>query len=255
MPDPLYLLKKWWKPIAALTLLAALLSLLLSMLAPRKYLAVATAAPGSSFASDRSRIFNENIEALYSVLGTADDLDLILGTARLDTVYLLVTDQLQLENAYKVSEQGSARRMKVARILKKNTSVQKSGYGELKIKVKDSDPVRAASIANSLLEHLRSIHQELQVAANRSTLEALVAERARRDSVPGAPVADYDSLISQYQFLVNSKPPVLLTIEAARAPQWPDSPRTLRNVLVGTALAFIFSFLLALYLEKRKNPA
>ena len=84
----------------------------ITFLKPRKYLSVSTAVPASSFAADKSKIFNENIQALYSTLGTPDDLDMILGTARLDTVYLSVTDAFNLFDHYKISEKGPASRVK-----------------------------------------------------------------------------------------------------------------------------------------------
>ena len=236
---------KSWKIIAALTALAAIAAFIIYFVTPKKYLAVATAAPGSSFAADRSRIFSQNIEALYSVLGTPDDLDLVVGTAKLDTVYLRVVDTLQLEEKFDVREECPARRSKIASIIKKNSRVQKSGYGELKIKAWDRDPKQAAAIANSILDNLRIMHQNLQAGANRSTLEALLAERAVRDSAAGMNNA-YDTLITQYRFLINHPPPVLLTVENARPPEWHDRPRVWRNVMAVGGLVFILSLLLAL---------
>ena len=254
MPDFFDLIGKWWKQILTITALAIVVAVVVTLITPKKYLAVATAAPASSFASDRSRLFSENIEALYSVLGTADDLDLVIGTSKLDTVYLAVVDELKLADQYKVSEQGEARRVKVASIIKNNSKVQKSGYGELKIQVWDKDNERSASIANSILTQLRNIHQELQTVANRNTLTALASEKERLITKTGdsTGTSDFDELIRQYQFLVNNKPPVLLTIEQARVPYAPDQPKMFRNILAAAALAFFFSVLLALVLQKRK---
>jgi len=256
MPDISDLIKKWWKPIILLVVLALTTTFLFTFLSPKKYLAVATAVPASSFASDRSRIFNDNIQALYSSLGTPDDLDLIVGTADLDTVYLAVLDELKLQDHYKVSETGDAQRMKIASLLKKNTKVMKSGYGELKIKFWDKDRGLSARIANTIMEKLRSIHQDLQSESNRLTLETLkntyTRLTAKRDSVNNIQLNEYEKLVNEYEMLVAAKPPVLITVEPARTPEWPDKPKLGRNLIAVGAITFIFSILLALVLEKRQ---
>ena len=51
------------------------------LLQPKLYLSEATALRASSYTTDKASVFNRNIEALYSTLGSADDLDMIIGTA------------------------------------------------------------------------------------------------------------------------------------------------------------------------------
>jgi hypothetical protein len=135
MPDIFDLLARWWKQMFAVMFLSLLAVGIITYLKPRKYLSVATAVPASSFASDKAKIFNENIEALYSTLGTPDDLDMIVGTANLDTVYIAVAEQLNLAQHYKMKEEGGAAIEKAASLLKADTKVMKSEYGELKVKV------------------------------------------------------------------------------------------------------------------------
>jgi uncharacterized protein involved in exopolysaccharide biosynthesis len=254
MPDLFYLLQKWWKAILSIILAALAVTLAVTLMMPKKYLATATAAPASAFASDRSKLFNENLEILYSALGTPDDLDLVVGTSKLDTVYLAVVDELKLENEFDVSEKGEAARLKIATMIRKDTRVQKSAYGELKIRVWDKEKERSARIANALLSKLGSIHQFLQNLSNKNTLDALLAEKQRAvASSEDSFTINFDKLIAQYNFLVNNKPPVLLTIEAARTPQWPDKPQLFRNLLLALGISFLFSLLLALYLEKRQG--
>ena len=119
MPDLFDLIAKWWKRMLAVMILSLLAVGIITFLKPRQYLSVTTAVPASSYASDKGKIFNENIQELYSTLGTTDDLDMILGTANLDTVYLFVADQFNLFDHYKMKEQGDAARTKAALCLKK----------------------------------------------------------------------------------------------------------------------------------------
>src|SRR5258705_12139165 len=102
MPDLSDLIARWWKRMLAVMILSLLVVGIITFLKPRQYLSVTTAVPASSFASDKGKIFNENIQTLYSTLGTPDDLDRIVGTATLDTVYLFVAYQFNLFAHYNI---------------------------------------------------------------------------------------------------------------------------------------------------------
>lgn len=248
----------------AVVLLSLLAIGIITFLKPRQYLSVATAVPASSFASDKSKIFNENIQALYSTLGTTDDLDMIVGTANLDTVYLAVTDEYNLFDHYKISEKGTAARTKAALVLLNNTKVMKSGYGELKVKVWDTDKDLAPQLANAIMDKLQAIHQNLQSAGNEATLKGLITgkEKLQRqsDSISvekktalQTQVQEYDKLIGQYQLMVDSKPPVLITVEKAKPSDWPDRPKRLQIMTATAVLSLLFALLAALVLERRKT--
>ncbi len=266
MPDIFDLIRHWWKQILAVIITSLLVVGTVTYLKPKKYLSVATAVPASSFASDKSKIFNENIQALYSALGTPDDLDMIVGTAKLDTVYLAVTDQFNLFDHYKMKEKGEAARNKAASLLKKNTKVMKSEYGELKVKTWDTDKNLAPQLANAILEKLKAIHQDLQNAGNLATLQGLMSRKEKlqqmADSIMNSAenksqrieqISQYEKLIGEYQLMVDSKPPVLITVENAKAAAWPDQPKTVQLLAATSVLAFIFSLLAALVLERRKS--
>lgn len=277
MPDIFYLLSKWWKQILALVLLSLLVVGIIVFFKPRQYLSVTTAVPASSFSADKSKIFSENVEALYSTLGTPDDLDMILGTAKLDTVFLAVTDQFNLFDHYKVSEKGEAARHKATKLLMRNSKVMKSEYGELKVKVWDTDKDLAPQLANAIVDELQNIHQDLQSASNKASLHSLQTASAKIkaeldsiDKITGLTKSDaeiytvrskalmdqlqqYMKLINEYQFMVDSKPPVLIVVEKAKSSSWPDRPRRTQIMIVTGFLSFLFALLAALVMERRKT--
>ena len=150
MPDIFDLLGKWWKQVFLIMLVSLIIVSAITFLQPRQYLSVATALPANSYLADQARVFNENIEGLYSVMGTADELEMIIGTGQLDTIYLAVTEQLDLTNHFRVSEKAEGARFKAALILKKHSRVMKSEYGELKVRVWDRNKEMAAMAANAL---------------------------------------------------------------------------------------------------------
>ncbi len=261
MPDIFGLIAKWWKQILTLVLLSLVITGVITYMKPNQYLSTSTAVPASAFASDRSKIFSQNIEALYSTLGTPDDLDMIVGTAKLDTVYLAVTDQYNLYDHYKVSEKGDPARTKAAFLLKSYTRVSKSEYGELKVRVWDTDKNLAPQLANSIMDVLQSMHQHLQAAGNEATLKALQSGKEKiskladslKNTSKDEQVRQYEKLINEYELLVDSKPPVLVVVEKAKASDWPDKPRRIQTLIAAAVLSFLFALLLALLLESRKK--
>jgi len=262
MPDITDLIKNWWKQMVAVALLSLLAVGIITFLKPRQYLSVATSVPASSVAADKSRIFNENIQALYSALGSPDDLDMILGTASLDTIYLSVTDQFNLFDHYKISNKDSAARTKAATRLKGNTKVMKSEYGELKVKVWDTDKSLAPQLANAIMDKLQSIHQNLQSAGNEATLMGLMSGKQKlqvqldttaiNSSLQGQ-LQQYEKLIGEYQLMVDSKPPALIIVEKAKVSLRPDRPKRLQIMIATAVLSLLFALFAALVMQRSKT--
>lgn len=266
MPDFFVVFSRWWKHIVAFTFLATALAGVVALLLPKKYIAIATALPASSFASDKSTIFNTNIQELYSALGNADDLDRIIGTARLDTIYIAIASELNLATHYGFDKLPDGA-YKAAQKLKRNTTVAKSEWGELKIKVVDVDRDNAAQLCNGLLKKLQRLHQALQNQSNQLVLQKLKeAAQAfqQKDTAAQKPTTAlaatqpeqaqvYEQLVAQYNLMVATNPPVLLVVEAARPPLYADNTGKWASVLLAFFAATLFSLLLALYTEGKKS--
>lgn len=240
----------------------------ITFLKPVKYLSVTTAVAASSYTSDKARIFNENIQGLYSTLGSSDDLDRIVGTGSLDTVYLFMAEKFSLAKHYKIKGSASKAQTKAALELKENTKVYKSEYGELKVKVWDTDKNLAPQLANAVMDKLHSMHNNIQAAGNEASLNALKKTRlelqAAVDSLLVSPestaaaterIKEYDKLIAQYQLVVDNKPPVLVIVEKARPSMRPDKPKRMQIMLATAVLSFLFALLAAVVMERRKNSS
>ena len=265
MPDLFTLIRNWWKPILLLLLLSLTAVGVIVFTKRPEYRSVATAVPASTYSSDKARIFNNNIEQLYTALGTPDDLDLVVGTGKLDTVYLAVTRKFNLQDHYKMEEKGDAAIYKAATLLKKNSSVTKSEYGELKVSVWDTDKNLAPQLANAVMKQLQTMHQHLQQAGNEASLQSLLAmkekliierELTKMDEAKAtisARLAEYDKLIGQYQLIQSNPSLALIVVENARANDWPDRPKRVQWMLGTAVLALLFSLLLAAFLESRKK--
>lgn len=275
MPDLFYLVSKWWKQLLSIVVLGLLAAGIPLYLQPVKYLSAATALPASSYAADKASIFNNNIQSLYPAMGTPDDLDMIIGTAQLDTIYIAIAKEFDMATHYEVSEKGEAAIRKAAYLLKANTRVIKNDYSELKVKVWDTDKIFPARLANGIMQKLKTMHEDMRNESNLSILRTLENTRARiqgqidstsdflknegsevklvRKQALIAQLQQYEKLISEYQLIVDNKPPVLVIIENARVAHWPDKPKYLRVVLATFVLSLLFGLLAILLIEKIKR--
>lgn len=263
MPDIFYLISKWWKQMLSIIVLSLLTAGVILYLKPVKYLSVTTALPASSYASDKASIFNNNIQQLYPSMGTPDDLDKIIGTAQLDTVYIAVAGEFNLYDHYKVNDGEEPALLKAAYLLKANTKVIKSDFSELKVKVWDTDKNLAPQLANAIMDRLQSIHQDLQNRSNVSLLKTLQTGKEKilsqldsatmeKRTVLSEQLQQYEKLIGQYQLIADSKAPVLVIVERARVSNWPDKPKKTLTLFGTFVLSSLFAFLLALLLERRR---
>jgi hypothetical protein len=277
MPDPVNVFAKRWKFIVGLTIIATVIAFISAELSPRKYLSTATALPANTAVGDKARIFNNNIEALYSDLGSPDDLDRLEGTASLDTIYIATAHDLNLIRYYNIRPSEKAL-YKAALQLKHSSDIRRTGYGELEVKAWDGDEYMAAKMANMLLQKLQQLHQHLQSRRTAQVLQKIKDDYAIRqkqykqvaDTIAKLSGTDaeieqakkaalfdqlqqYEKLVDQYQLALNSSPEVLLIIENARPAIKADRPRIMLTVLVVLFGSFLFAFLLALFLESRNE--
>ena len=266
--------KRWWKLIIGFTLIAVVLVGTIVFLQPRKYLSVATAIPASSYTADKASVYSENIQHLYSSLGVSDDLDRIIGTAQLDTIYLALAAKLSLATHYKL-DKSSQPLIKAAKHLKKNSEVIKSEYGELKVKVWDENSAMAATIANELLNQLSIIHGDLKNESNKIALQTLTSFQTQLhsqiDSLNGAGTGELkdktleresliktfhqnNELLAKYKLMVETKPPAILVVEPARASIKPNKPERLLIIAATFFLALVFSIVLSIVLDWMRDP-
>jgi len=273
MPDIFDLIAKWWKQILGLVIATVIVTAIVVFTMPKKYLGMATALPAPTFATDKAGVFSDNLQILYPGLGTSDDLDMILGTAHLDTVYTAVAADLSLADYFGIDKADPERNKLAGSILKEKTKVNKSDYGELKVKVWYGDKQRAADMANGIMDKLQQIQQDVQTTNNATMLEKIKSELsikqtefqklvdssnatsqlvlAKRISVMEQ-IQQYEKLQNQYQLMVNARPQALIIVERASPAIWPDKPKPKLAIIAAAILSLFFGLFAALVLERRR---
>ena len=275
MPDLFDLIWRWRRQILLLILTTLIVTTAIVFLVPKKYLCTATALPASPYATDKTSVFSQNLQTLYSTLGLPDDLDKMVGTAHLDTVYRFVVAQLDLTDHFGVRKTDANAISKAGSILQKHTRVIKSDYGELKVKVWDVDRDLAPAAANAIMEKIQQIHQDIQTQNNSMMLSKINEEcekkkadyenLTRSSSQPDPEmfagqkasllqqIQEYEKLLSQYKLMVDAKPQALIIIERATPAVAPDQPKPLQTIVAVAMLSLLFGSLTALALDRRKS--
>ena len=291
MPDLFSIVLTKWKLIIGLTVATTLLVLVLSLLQPKQYGATTTALPANSTLSDKARIFNNNIESLYPELGSVDELDRIEGIAKLDTIYITTINAFHLITHYGITNDGADSLSEAVIKLKKATEIRRSEYGSLRVTVWAKDPALAAQLANKLMDELNDLYLEAQIRNNVITLEKLkltVAQkysrlqldkqgRSKHEGVDGMlsdtalsrknvtlpqlpstlpeQIMQLEQLIDQYKLAIEAAPQPLIVVEQARATKSVVKPDLLQITLFAFAASFLFSILLAFFLQTRNQKA
>ena len=278
MPDLFGIFVRWWKWIVGLAVVTAVVTSIVAWFIPERYSSVTTALPAPAYAADKGSVFSENLQELYSALGTPDDLDKIVGTADLDTVYSGAVHEFSLAAHYRFQHNNSGDERAV-KLLRKRTVVMKTDYGELQVKCSDEDALMAASLANAIMQQLQLIHQRVQNANNtwildRINIEVVNEEAAFRsltDSLQTATdpisqqlmsnrrsgmlqqLADLQRLAGQYRLMVASRPESLIIVEHASPSTQPAFPRKWDLILMAAAVGLVFGFLVSLVLDRERS--
>jgi len=244
-------------------------------------MSVVTALPANSTANDKGSIFHTNIQELYPAIGSPDELDKIVGTASLDTLYIALVNQYDLVRHYHIKKDLHDV-FKAVKELKDNSSVLKSEYGEIKIRVWDQDAQLAADMANRYFEMLQELHQQVQNKSNAVILQKLQEKyrTIRRTLLTGQKLStdttglaapdfnvavdsaettlmnthilkQYEQLMAEYSLLIESKAPVLLLVDRARPGYYVDRPRRWPLFALVTFAGFLFGLLTAVLLDRR----
>lgn len=254
--------------MALIILLPTLTALILSLVLPKTYLSQASILPVNSRLSDKARFSSEEIAELYSAFGNGDDLDRLFAAARSASVLMKMVDSFQLVNHYQLSHKKESAREAAVKKLKSSSEIRKTEYGEIQIRVWDTDRQLAADICNAIVEQVDKIHRDLYTTFYARSLNALESEYAEKlliandsaqDKISANPAPLFAEELSYYRksiadnrIALQNPPPSLMVLEKAYVSVKPDKPDLLMNVLV-TFLVSAFTGLAAILLLPAGN--
>jgi tyrosine-protein kinase Etk/Wzc len=166
----------WRRLIIWATIVSAIVAVIVSLLLPSWFEAVATVLPvqeGTSSGGFLSLIsqLSDNLgpgpgRAARRLLSRTPGSDIMIGVLKSRRVRGQIVDQFDLEESYRAKSREHA-----IKELGKHLVVNTSPEGLIVIRVEDKDRKRSADMANAFLEHLDTFNREMSVADARRSLE------------------------------------------------------------------------------------
>jgi len=160
--DLLLVLSRHSKTIVAVTLAAAFLAAIVSLLLPKIYTATTTILPPQQNQSAATALTGQ-IGILGGLsgadLGLKNPSDLFVALLKSRSVEDAIVNQFDLRRVYWVKQYQEARKK-----LDSRSDISAGDEGLITISVSDRDPQRAANLANAYVDQLRSLNQNLAVS-------------------------------------------------------------------------------------------
>ena len=245
---------------------------------PKQYKSTAVIIAANPQLQDKARLFNKEIQLLYAVYGSADDLDRLYGWADLDSNYYALIDEFDLIAEYQHADSAYVRQETLKR-LRKDIQLIRTEEQQLKIEVFMKRPELAASVANAIV---RNINQRYQaIAADRYNKEKLALQASLQetalqytsltDSIKlGQGLLKEALLLGQLKALeeqsaqltkniaeldaaMRANPPALYIQQNASPNHKPAKPQLLLSLLAVAASSLVFGLLLTALIDQRRS--
>lgn len=277
MPHTIQVLQKHTRFILLFTLFAMLVAFVTVLLVPKYFRSGARIIAANPQLTDKSRLFNENIQGLYSYFGSGDDLDRIIGVADMDTTYYQLVDQFNLIDYYGLhNDSMPLLRRKAILKLKKDISFQRTEQGQMRVLCWTKDKKLSADIVNAMIaivqQKLASIwlsnYQTATDQLNASIIHHEQQYASLNDSISKASHAQqillqkhmetlleelsrYRKTAASFQLMGETVPPALYILEPAVPSAKAERPDKLNTVLISGLAGFLFSILFLLLKDRR----
>lgn len=277
MAHTVQVLQKNIRFIFLFTVFAMIIAFITVMIVPKYYRSSAGIIAANPQLTDKSRLFNENIQGLYSYFGSGDDLDRIIGVANMDTTYKQLTDQFNLISYYKLDGDSTpVLRRKAVLKLKKDISFQRTEEGQLRIVCWTKDSRLSADIIHAMItivqRKLESIwldnYQQAVSKLNASIVGTEQQYAILNDSITKVYSANkvllqkhmetlldqlstYRKTSASFKLMGETVPPALYVVEEAVPSAKAERPDKLNVVLISALAGFLFSILFLLLKDRR----
>lgn len=150
-------LKNQWKQLVLFILASIVVASISLFLVPKQYRSSSILVSANPALADKAHLTNPQIQGLYSVFGSGDDLERIYGIASMDTVYKQLVDEFNLIAYYDIkgTDQNLMRR-KAMLELKDDINIQKTEWAQLKISIFTKNAGLSANIVNRMVAITRN---------------------------------------------------------------------------------------------------
>jgi uncharacterized protein involved in exopolysaccharide biosynthesis len=258
--DYLRVIYKHRRKILLVCLLTSLVTGIVSLCLPPRYVATASVVPplelmGGDTGLGMGLLGGAEGALLKKVMDTSSTADLYVGILESRAVTDAIIDRFDLTRVYDVG----GRRYKAERKLRKYTKIKVSDEGIVYVTVEDRDPNRAAAMANAYIEHLDGQNKRLsagQATSKRLFLENRLHEaELKLDNVENIPTREvlvqemiYELLVRELEIakIEEAKSmPTIQILDSAVPPEVRKARGTVRRVILAGTVALTFMIFVA----------
>lgn len=170
------IIQKQFKQVTAFVIICLIAITVVLFFLPKYYKSTAIVVAANPALADKARLFNTNIQGLYSSFGSGDDLDRIDGIANLDTTFKQLVTTFQLTNYYKIKDTNVAlQTTKAVLLLRDDIDFEKTELGQFKCIVSTKNKQLSANIANRLIAIVQKSLEDIWQKNYQTSLEKIAA--------------------------------------------------------------------------------
>lgn len=264
MLDILKIIVKWKKQIMLFTVIAALVSIIITMpfIMPPYYKSKMVFYLSNPISTDRAALFNEKEANGVSVFGGKEDINRFLTIINSIQVAQFVIDKYDLANHYKIKgDNKSLTEFYTQKEFYGNFNAVRNDLGAIEVSAVDADPKLAASIVNDLVQKTDSVYRTMLIENKSTVLDLLDKQIENKKEVLSSNVSvntadELKKLITirdQYAVSSSGAFKTLFVVEAP-APAVKKSKPVRWLILLSTVIAaFFLASFIALLIELYKH--
>jgi hypothetical protein len=278
--DVIAVLQKRWKSVSIFVLISLVIAAATLWVVPKYYRASIVVMPASPVLADKARLFNTNIQSLYSFFGNGDDTETLMGIAQLDTNYYQLIDEFKLINYYDAKgETDQIKRKSCLKLLQKDIEVSKTEFNQLKIVVWNKQADQSVAIANRLIDLVQQTEQNVWKQAYQNSVNRLQESIAdlenqykniadslqvnsssfrkdmfetQRQSILEQ-IKIYQKSVNEFKLAIATTPASLYVIEKAMPSASPDKPVFIMSLIMVLFASIAFGIIAALIFERKES--
>ena len=272
-------LQKQWKTIFLFVLASAVVASVTVFVVTPYYQSTATVVSANPLLADKARLFNTNIQHLYSYFGSGDDLDRINGLADMDAVYQKLVDEFSLVAYYHLADDSLAvLKHKAVNCLRKDLYCQKTEQGQLKIIAWTKDKQLSANLVNRMVAIIQETEEGVWLQNYHLSLDKLKASVTAKETeykllsdtlsimdkgsqalaiahiqTLAEQISQYRKAADEFSLAAENPPAVLYVMEAGTPAAKAERPDKSGVILAATLAGFLFGCLLILVNDRKNN--
>jgi hypothetical protein len=272
-------LQNKWKQLVLFMLASIVVASISLFLVPKQYRSASILVSANPVLADKAHLTNPQIQGLYSVFGSGDDLERIYGIASMDTVYKQLVDEFNLIAYYNIKgTDQNLKRRKAMLDLKDDISIQKTELAQLKISIFTKNAELSANIVNRLVAITRNKeeaiwkegHEKMLLNFNRSidslqktyvaiyskynnvNVQKLELDIIKMNSLLEK-IQTQEKAVGEIKLAIDNNAPAMYVLETAVPAAKSEKPNIPEVLLLTALISFVFGSMTLLVYHREES--